>query len=473
MISIIPARGGSQTIRRKNLAVVAGKPLLCHIAGVLPGRVIVSTDDPEIRSVALVHGYEVIDRPASLSEATVNEVAKHVCEQVNYAGPLLVAQPTCPYVTRETITKLVGELEAHNAATLVTPNTHLLRDKTGPLTDRVNRQDLVGVWREVGVRAYRSVSELDAYPTGQVEVTGREAYDIDTLPDLAEARHQPKRITFQVTGNRHIGSGHVRRCLLLANELQHHDIEFTTSDTDEHSRHEISQQWTIRDIIYPPPDLVIVDTLDTTEAQIGGLKAGGSKVITIEDQGAGARLADLVVNALYPAGNLENEVSGPAWADLRPEFVGLPDFQIRDTRKVLCLFGGTDPANLGEQIAKWLPKATWIRPGDNVSVAYEMMNHDLLLTSAGRTVYEAAAVGIPTVVVAQNQRETTHAHLDHTVYLGLGRLLDYEQTVRLVSRILADEGLRTDLSQTARQSVDGLGVARFVHRVEGLLTSLG
>ena len=479
MLAVIPARGGSKTVRRKNLAVVDGKPLLCHIADALTGyRVVVSTDDPEIRSVALTHGYEVVDRPDRLAgdENTVIGVAAHVCVELNYSGPLIVAQPTCPYVTAETIQRLVDQLKDHNAATLVTPNTHLLRDGKGPLTDRVNRQELTGIWREIGVRAYRSPSDLNAYPTGQVEVQGQEAFDIDTLADLSTARHQPKRITFQVAGNDKIGSGHIRRCLLLADELQHHDIEFSTDNTADWGNEMIDAAgWHRRSVIWPSSDVVIVDTLDTTESQIGRLKAEGFKVVTLEDRGPGARLADLVVNALYPAGDLSNEVSGPDWADLRPEFIGLPLFRIWDSRRILCLFGGTDPAHLGERIVKLLTAhadVTWCQPGDDVSVAYEMMNHDLLVTSAGRTVYEAAAVGIPTVVIAQNQREAGHAHLGNTVYLGLGRTLTHDQIVEPILMVLADSELRADLSETSRAAVDGLGVQRIVWRVEGLLSGL-
>ena len=70
MIAIVPARGNSKEVRRKNLAVVDGRPLLCHIADTLKSmgiRVVVSTEDSEIASVAKVHGYEVHDRSTGLS----------------------------------------------------------------------------------------------------------------------------------------------------------------------------------------------------------------------------------------------------------------------------------------------------------------------------------------------------------------------------------------------------------------------
>lgn len=73
VLALIPARGGSKSIPRKNLLVVAGKPLIAwsieqartssHIT-----RVVVSTDDEEIARVACAHGAEVpFLRPAELA----------------------------------------------------------------------------------------------------------------------------------------------------------------------------------------------------------------------------------------------------------------------------------------------------------------------------------------------------------------------------------------------------------------------
>ncbi|MBI4635724.1 MAG: acylneuraminate cytidylyltransferase family protein [Candidatus Rokubacteria bacterium] len=72
-MAVIPARGGSKGIPRKNLAMVAGHPLIAYsIAGALAAervhRVIVSTDDLEIADVARAYGAEVpFIRPAELA----------------------------------------------------------------------------------------------------------------------------------------------------------------------------------------------------------------------------------------------------------------------------------------------------------------------------------------------------------------------------------------------------------------------
>ena len=86
------------------------------------------------------------------------------------------------------------------------------------------------------------------------------------------------------------------------------------------------------------------------------------------------------------------------------------------------------------------------------SMAEEMSDADIVITSAGRTVYEAAAVGVPVVTLAQSAREATHAHLTidaGVVFLGLGVLVADEQIVGTVNRLLNDHRLREELGATS------------------------
>ena len=74
VLSVIPARGGSKSVPRKNIRHLAGKPLIAHSievakASSLISRVIVSTDDQEIAEIALACGAEVpFLRPRELAE---------------------------------------------------------------------------------------------------------------------------------------------------------------------------------------------------------------------------------------------------------------------------------------------------------------------------------------------------------------------------------------------------------------------
>ena len=80
IVAIIPARGGSKSIPRKNIRSLGGLPLIAYsIAAGLQSkrvhRVIVSTDSPEIAEIAIEWGAEVpFLRPAELSEDTTTDL---------------------------------------------------------------------------------------------------------------------------------------------------------------------------------------------------------------------------------------------------------------------------------------------------------------------------------------------------------------------------------------------------------------
>jgi len=72
VLAIVPARGGSKGLPRKNVRLLAGKPLLAYSLEQLRRsrgvtRIVVSTDDEEIAGVAKEWGVEVVERPAALS----------------------------------------------------------------------------------------------------------------------------------------------------------------------------------------------------------------------------------------------------------------------------------------------------------------------------------------------------------------------------------------------------------------------
>ncbi len=90
VLAVIPARGGSVRVPRKNVKILFGKPLIAYAIETakkaeLVDRVIVSTDDQEIKDVALQSGAEVpFTRPAHLAEDVPTEdVVIHAIEWLN------------------------------------------------------------------------------------------------------------------------------------------------------------------------------------------------------------------------------------------------------------------------------------------------------------------------------------------------------------------------------------------------------
>jgi CMP-N-acetylneuraminic acid synthetase len=117
ILAVIPARGGSKGVPRKNIRLLCGKPLIAYTietalaARHLLYRVIVSTDDDEITTVALEYGAEVpFLRPAELSgdEVPTLPVLQHAVNFVEKMNQIildwvLVLQPTAPFRTVEDI----------------------------------------------------------------------------------------------------------------------------------------------------------------------------------------------------------------------------------------------------------------------------------------------------------------------------------------------------------------------------------
>ncbi|MGE7991324.1 pseudaminic acid cytidylyltransferase [Pseudomonas sp. NPDC089554] len=105
-VAIIPARGGSSRILRKNLKTFAGMPIIAHSiltarASGLFDQVVVSTDDPEIEAVARDYGAQVpFRRPAHLADdyATTHSVISHALQTLLSQGQDLT-HACCIYAT--------------------------------------------------------------------------------------------------------------------------------------------------------------------------------------------------------------------------------------------------------------------------------------------------------------------------------------------------------------------------------------
>lgn len=122
-VAVIPARGGSKRIPRKNIRLFAGKPIISYsISAALESgcfdRVIVSTDDPEIASVAREWGAETpFVRPAELSDdhAGTTPVISHavacLAEQGVAPTQICCLYATAPFVLRDDLRQGLALLE--------------------------------------------------------------------------------------------------------------------------------------------------------------------------------------------------------------------------------------------------------------------------------------------------------------------------------------------------------------------------
>jgi N-acetylneuraminate synthase/N,N'-diacetyllegionaminate synthase len=132
VLALIPARGGSKGIPRKNLTPLLGRPLIAWTIDAARRarsvqRVVVSTDDDEIAEAALAAGAEVpMRRPAALASDTtpgIDPVLHAVSWLEEHEGYrpefVLILQPTSPLRTADDIDAAAGELRRRQADALV------------------------------------------------------------------------------------------------------------------------------------------------------------------------------------------------------------------------------------------------------------------------------------------------------------------------------------------------------------------
>ena len=216
VLAVIPARGGSKGVPRKNVRLLQGKPLIAWTSEAAKGsalidRLVTSTEDPEIREVAQRFGCETpFVRPAELAADDTPGMApiRHALTQLPGYDLIVVLQPTSPLRLTSDIDGCISRLSESNADCCVsmtaaeTPPQWMYVKRSGDLVEpylkdaeaNVRRQDLgtvlalngaVYVARTEWIQAGRSFLEgrLACY-----EMPPERSLDIDTEWDwqLAE-----------------------------------------------------------------------------------------------------------------------------------------------------------------------------------------------------------------------------------------------------------------------------------------------
>ncbi len=131
LLAIIPARGGSKRLPRKNILDLAGKPLIAWtIEAALESkyldRIVVSTDSKEISSISKKYGADVpFMRPDELAtdETTSIDVVLHQLDQLEECNDsysyVILLQPTSPLRTAENIDESVELLKSRNSDAVI------------------------------------------------------------------------------------------------------------------------------------------------------------------------------------------------------------------------------------------------------------------------------------------------------------------------------------------------------------------
>ena len=216
-LAVIPARGGSKGVPRKNVLDLAGKPLIAwSILAVAeaeePMRCVVSTDDQEIADVAKAYGAEVVRRPSELAsdEAPTEPSLIHVLDVLEAdsyePSDVMLLQATSPVRlpgTLDAALRMYHDSGATSLVAVVEEHPFLWRGpvaEPAPLYDinaRPRRQDLTDAqrcYRETGSlyitapAALRSSGNRISGLTVLFPLRPEEGGDIDTLQDMTSAR---------------------------------------------------------------------------------------------------------------------------------------------------------------------------------------------------------------------------------------------------------------------------------------------
>ena len=516
ILVVIPARGGSKGIPRKNIRMMNDKPLIAHTINHAKSseyidNVVVSTDDDEIKFIAEKFGADVIKRSKELAEDNVPldpviyDATIKQEEKFNTVYDFVITlQPTSPLLKTSTLNKAIGKLcEGNDTVISVVDDRHLSwgydkeNDEFYPLySKRVNRQYLPEQYRETGsiFATKREFLKKDSRLGEKIDlipVSPHESIDIDNYEDwwVAERLLMKKRILIKTDASHEIGTGHIYRGLAIASKLVNHDVIFLLNENKEIGIN------IIKNYNYPyithkednilgkikeyEPDIVVNDILNTTSSYIKSLKDEDYFVLNFEDLGGGVKYADLVCDALYEHKiPLKNLYSGHLYYILKDEFYYQPYKEIHPSvKEILLTFGGTDPNDLTKKTLNCILKSEFkgnvkvilglgymdkkgiekeFQDYSNIEIFEDvkniseyMISADLIFTSAGRTMYEIASIGVPCVCLCQNQRELTHifGNVENGfINLGLGSEVKETDLIKTINDIIYNYDLRLEMS---------------------------
>lgn len=444
--------------------------------------VVVSTDSPEIFIIANQMGVNLHKRDNGLcgDDITLDAVVYDALIKSNQSYDYVVTmQPTSPTLNVQTLDSAIEKCINEQFDTVISvinkPHLSWIRDEAGNIiqnyTERLNRQYMPPYYMETGAFVISKTCVVS--PKTRIgtkisvfEISEEESVDIDTFQDLSVVNSimKQQKVAIYTNGNTHRGLGHIYRTLELADEFYvKPDIYFDTNQTDKsvfgRTTHNLIGVNGIGELLKilteKKYNILINDILSTNIDYMIAIKQANPncKLINFEDDGEGSSQADLVFNALLSDNqNRKNIYVGEQYYIAPKIFLFYNPIQIQnDVKNVLITFGGADPQNYTDRLLHIITKNKiyhkihfYVVLGraknnveelmkyneyDNIDVLYDIKNMpeiiskcDIALTSRGRTVYELALLGVPSIVMAQNEREQQHTFACHENgydYLGL------------------------------------------------------
>ena len=220
ILSIIPARGGSKGLPRKNIADLAGKPLIAwtieaSLNSKYITKTIVSSDNKEILDISVEYGAEIIRRPCDLASdtATSESVVRHAIDYLESMGEVfdivVLLQPTSPLRNYKNIDNAFKIMIESNCSSIISvcnydnkilkafkENEHGFLD--GIIDNKypfLRRQDLPKVYLPngaiyiVNIDSFNKKNNFYSSKTVKMIMSRESSLDIDTQEDLKKIKH--------------------------------------------------------------------------------------------------------------------------------------------------------------------------------------------------------------------------------------------------------------------------------------------
>lgn len=341
-------------------------------------------------------------------------------------------------------------------------------------------------------------------------------------------------IFIRADANEKIGTGHVMRCMAIADTLKHcgQQVCFLIAD-DAGSRllRDRDQEYLILHTDYASmedelprlrqvfegkkPDFFLVDSYSATPEYLREIRK--YVPVGILDDGIlkGCPVDVLINYNIFASPSLygtEEETRtqyllGPEYVPLRREFTGV-DYTVRErAERVLITTGGSDKYDLGaklirralaerntadlqytvvsgaynihlEELRELARRHENVRVCSNVGDMWRLMrDSDLAVSAGGSTMYELSAVGVPVICFSfvDNQERIVRGFAEKGLVAFGGDYLAQgesmlQEIVYHIGRLAADHDLRKNCSQRLRSLVDGQGSGRIAGRIMGRIT---
>lgn len=300
-------------------------------------------------------------------------------------------------------------------------------------------------------------------------------------------------ILFRADGNAQIGSGHIMRCLSIADAFKRKNREclFVLADKTykplvesrgyavhilDSDYHDMDGEYEdLKKVIFIYcPEMIVVDSYFVSSSYLQKLKEF-VRLVYIDDLSAFAYPADVLVNynaygpdidynRLYLDGNIDcpRLLLGAGYAPLRDMFRNIPKRGQKEIVKdVLISTGGADPAHLALKAVKhavqevsynwhfligpmnpdYEPIKKIAETNKNVHVHYNVKDMkslicscDIVVSAAGSTMYEVAACGVPmvTYVLADNQIPGAEAFAKQGLAISVDDLRNKDNAVKIL-----------------------------------------